>query len=90
MIFQIELKDRNYLLRAQTRQQAEQWVSMLQAIKASNKPAPSTDSNPTRASSAAPAPRNLSIDDSVSSGSVKLIDADSKKSKCCCGWFRGA
>jgi hypothetical protein len=91
VIFQIELKDRNYLLRAQTRPQAEQWVNMLQAIKASSKPGPPTDSTPPHAASTAPTTRNLSIDDSVGSGNVKLIDAenknDKKASSCCCGWF---
>jgi hypothetical protein len=33
VIFQLELKDKSYLLRARTAHQAEQWIKVLKAIK---------------------------------------------------------
>ena len=82
VIFQLELKDKSYLLRARTMQQAKQWMNVLRLLKAQNEPTPPvTAADPSQ--SRQPMTANLVKDIGASDSGTKLTTTQEQKSGCC-------
>jgi hypothetical protein len=79
VIFQLELKDKSYLLRARTMQQAKQWMNVLKLLKAQNEPNP--PAVPDQTQSRQPMSANLVKDIGASDSGTKR--AQEQKSGCC-------
>lgn len=79
VIFQLELKDKSYLLRARTAHQAEQWIKVLKKIKSQT----AENAAPASAEPRSPSSTKLNTERKSDKPAAAGSSADKKSGGCC-------